>query len=100
MGIFDFFKRWKDKSNYENDSRFYHVDKEKGKDIAKKKKIPPTCQFKECNKKLTLTTYFFCKDCGKYHCNRHRIPEEHKCKGNPKNPHKGITSEGLEALKK
>ena len=37
-----------------------------------------------CKKKLHLTTDFKCIYCNRYHCDKHRLPEHHRCKGTPK----------------
>lgn len=39
-----------------------------------------------CNKKAVFPDYFYCKYCNKYHCDNHRLPEQHKCSGNPTIP--------------
>ena len=41
-----------------------------------------------CKLKLTIIDRFLCKYCGGAFCNAHRLPEDHNCSGNPKNPHK------------
>lgn len=38
-----------------------------------------------CQKRLSITTGFFCDYCNKWHCEDHRLPEDHKC-SNPKTP--------------
>lgn len=37
------------------------------------------CQFRECRNKLKGLTYK-CPYCKKEHCEKHRLPERHKCK--------------------
>jgi len=44
----------------------------------KKEKKPEVCNI--CNKKLGLIDKFECDYCGKFHCDKHRLPEEHDCK--------------------
>lgn len=40
-----------------------------------------------CNKEYkTSLDRFKCKYCGFNHCNKHRVPEDHNCKGNLHNP--------------
>lgn len=51
----------------------------------KKKRIPRGCQYPNCKKKLNFITTFHCPYCDKYHCDKHRLPENHECK-NPKKP--------------
>ncbi len=53
----------------------------------------------ECNKKYKdWTDRFNCNYCKKYHCAKHRLPENHNCWGNPKAPPAGLreihTSDG------
>ena len=60
----------------------------------KKKKIPEHCQYIDCKTSFTLINYFYCKYCNKFHCEKHRLPEKHKC-SNPKNPHIQYTKESL-----
>lgn len=36
-----------------------------------------------CNKRVALLNDFKCPYCKKYHCEEHRLPEKHKCKGKP-----------------
>ena len=40
-----------------------------------------------CNKKESFPNYFYCKYCKQYYCTKHRLPEQHRCTGNPKKPH-------------
>ena len=61
----------------------------------KKEKIPQTCQKMNCKTKLNLINAFYCHYCYRYHCKKHRLPEDHNCKGNPKNPHKQGTADSL-----
>jgi len=39
-----------------------------------------------CKTKKKFPDYFYCKYCNKYHCDKHRLPEQHKCP-NPKSPY-------------
>ncbi|MBI5390640.1 hypothetical protein HZB02_04070 [Candidatus Woesearchaeota archaeon] len=50
-----------------------------------------------CGREPSLIKDFFCKYCGKWHCQNHRLPENHKCP-NPKRPKDLIqtTPESLE----
>ena len=41
-----------------------------------------------CKKELNPLNRFSCKYCGKWFCDEHRLPENHKCNGKVKNPHK------------
>ena len=41
-----------------------------------------------CSEKFSLITHLCCKYCESWFCEKHRLPETHNCKGNPKNPHK------------
>lgn len=44
------------------------------------------CHF--CNKILNISIdKYFCKYCQNVHCIKDRLPENHKCKGNPKSPY-------------
>lgn len=53
--------------------------------IQIEKKHIPNCEFKGCNKKLHLLNYYHCPYCSGYHCENHRIPEDHGCT-NPQLP--------------
>jgi hypothetical protein len=57
-------------------------------DSAERKKAPPICEYSGCNKKLAIVSRFHCKYCQNWFCEVHRLPEKHKCEGNPKNPHR------------
>jgi len=56
-------------------------DKTNNKTLDKKKK-KNRCAFKGCKKKLKLTN-LECR-CKNRFCDKHRLPESHKCKWNPK----------------
>lgn len=47
---------------------------------SKKPKAPKMDRCKICDKKLALTTGFLCDYCNEWHCEKHRLPEKHKCK--------------------
>lgn len=47
-------------------------------------KFPKTCQCEGCKNKLSILSYR-CPYCKKWHCETHRLPEDHLCK-NPKLP--------------
>jgi len=51
-------------------------------------KMPETCD--KCNKVLNPLNSFFCKYCERWHCNKHKLPEDHSCKAT--NPHKQETA--------
>jgi len=53
-------------------------------EVIKEKECPGFCTF--CKKKINSITGFFCKYCKKWFCAEHRLPENHKCKGNLKSP--------------
>ena len=69
-------------------------------DLFKKKEIEEVSQVEEKPKKPKYQgkcelcgkseendlKVFLCAYCKKYHCSKHRIPEKHKCTGNPKAP--------------
>lgn len=39
----------------------------------------------KCKEKFKgYTDIFYCKYCRKYFCSNHRLPENHRCSGNPK----------------
>lgn len=57
----------------------------KKRELEKKKpKYKGYCQL--CKAKRGFPDYFYCKYCRKYHCEKHRLPEKHKCSGKPKLP--------------
>jgi len=59
--------------------------REPKKDVVKKRqKYLGYCEF--CNIKKGFPDYFYCKYCEKYHCDKHRLPEQHHCFGNPTLP--------------
>jgi len=41
-----------------------------------------------CSKKINTLTGWRCAYCDEWHCDRHRLPEEHDCKGKPMSPPK------------
>ncbi len=44
----------------------------------------------KCNKKIKdWVRNFTCSYCYRTHCENHRLPEKHNCKGNPQCPNKG-----------
>ena len=49
-----------------------------------KPKYKGYCQL--CKAEKVLPDYFYCKYCKKYHCNKHRLPEQHKCTGKVTKP--------------
>lgn len=49
-------------------------------------KVPPVCQIKFCGTKLNVINTYRCPYCNRFHCDKHRLPEEHGCT-NPKNPY-------------
>jgi hypothetical protein len=54
--------------------------------FPKEERIRPKAEKCEnCNNKITDLTGFFCNYCKKWHCGKHRLPENHKC-SNPKLP--------------
>ena len=79
--------------------------KNKSKEKVKKKKIK--CSLKKCKKKLKLTN-LVCK-CNNRFCDKHRLPESHDCKWNPrsnseienykKNTHLNVTAHFLKIEK-
>jgi len=50
------------------------------------KKIPAICEFVGCDNHLVFPKNFYCKYCKEYHCDKHRLPEEHECP-NPSSPY-------------
>ena len=56
---------------------------ESEKDKLKRKIF--TCQYPKCKNKVMGTSRFRCPYCNKVFCEKHRLPEHHKCK-NPKLP--------------
>lgn len=62
----------------------------------KRRKMPHKCEG-ECSNILTTTTSFYCADCKRWHCEEHRLPENHACKGKPKAPagaYRGVLERG------
>ena len=56
--------------------------REPKKDVEnKRRKYRGYCE--HCNEKVSFPDYFYCKYCKKYHCDKHRLPEQHDCSGNP-----------------
>ncbi|MBR9675374.1 hypothetical protein GOV05_00005 [Candidatus Woesearchaeota archaeon] len=56
---------------------------------SKKEIMDNTSTCTICNNSFTqFSDKFFCSYCNKVHCTKHRIPEDHKCTGNPKSPPK------------
>lgn len=49
--------------------------------VAKEKKCKGYCDF--CRVQMTSDVGYFCKFCEKWFCEKHRLPEDHKCKGEP-----------------
>ena len=50
-----------------------------------RKKFEGFCEF--CKKEVNYTiNRFYCNYCYKWHCEKHRLPEEHGCSGKPKAP--------------
>ena len=82
-------------TNYFNDLKFRFInpskDENKSEAFTKKKKrrfkwfneLKITslkgilCEY--CYKSMSIDNRFFCKYSEKYHCNYHRLPEEHNC---------------------
>ena len=55
---------------------------EKNKGIDKKKKKKNRCSLKGCKRKLKLTN-MACR-CKNRYCDKHRLPESHNCKWDPR----------------
>ncbi len=56
------------------------VERAYQKSVKKKQKsFKGKCEY--CKNKIGGLDVFYCKYCGKYHCPKHRIPENHECKG-------------------
>jgi len=53
-------------------------------ELILKSKYKGYCEL--CKVEKGFPDYFYCKYCKKYHCDKHRIPEEHECSGNPMLP--------------
>ncbi len=54
------------------------------------------CNLKTCKEKLNMLNGFKCHYCDNYFCDKHRLPEEHNCKGNvtlPKEMRPGTETE-------
>jgi len=41
-----------------------------------------------CPKKINVLSGWRCAYCNEWHCDKHRLPEDHKCEGNPMSPPK------------
>jgi predicted nucleic acid binding AN1-type Zn finger protein len=52
--------------------------------VEERRKYQGYCEF--CNVKKGFPDYFYCKYCQKYHCDKHRLPEQHDCLGKPTLP--------------
>jgi len=53
-------------------------------EVEEKPKYKGYCQL--CKAEKVFPDYFFCNYCKKYHCNKHRLPEQHKCTGEVTKP--------------
>jgi len=53
---------------------------------AEDKRDSKFCEYKNCNEDLNPLNKFRCPYCRKYHCEEHKLPEEHGCR-NPKLPY-------------
>lgn len=61
------------------------IEKEILSEIKIKKEFKGCCEY--CNQDIPyIFNKFYCGYCMKWHCERHRLPEEHSCSGNPKSP--------------
>jgi len=49
--------------------------------------IPLHCEYENCQQELNILSYR-CGYCNKWHCEKHRLPEDHNCSGNPISPPK------------
>jgi len=60
-------------------------------DLSKKrrkdKRFPLICDCPSCKKKLHIFDRFRCPYCKGHFCPKHRLPENHKCKGKPTSPY-------------
>jgi len=58
------------------------------------------CQYPKCPKGLSLLARFKCPYCKEYHCEKHRLPEDHKCENPqlPKSMKKGFGSKAIISL--
>ncbi|MDP3881964.1 MAG: AN1-type zinc finger domain-containing protein [Nanoarchaeota archaeon] len=72
-------KRKKDAQKKEEDRK---AEQEVKLEKNRRDKIPKKCQL--CNSSFNIFPYI-CPYCKKYHCDKHRLPEDHKCP-NPKLP--------------
>jgi len=57
--------------------------KRKKLDIVLEHKMKMSCEF--CDKGIDDLNSYFCKYCKRWFCEKHRLPENHKCIGKPKN---------------
>ena len=64
---------------YQPSKESIHQTKEEIK--PKKKGYSGRCEY--CGSKATGLDAYICRYCDKYHCSKHRLPENHKCTGNP-----------------
>lgn len=60
----------------------YHPNTTEWKAHKKARPLAEKCHI--CQRKINSITGFFCEYCNQWHCEKHRLPEDHKCKGKPK----------------
>jgi len=56
------------------------------KDLKKQARMIVKCD--NCNRRINVIIGFHCGYCDGWHCSKHKLPEMHKCKGNPVSPPK------------
>jgi len=68
---------------------FYEYKKPR-KFESERKKYNGYCEF--CGEKgVNILYMFLCAYCNKWHCKKHRLPENHNCNGKPKSPPGNLT---------
>jgi hypothetical protein len=68
------------------DDKLGFLEEVEAKEYKKIVYIFGICPYNKCKRKLNYLNTFHCPYCHKYHCEKHRLPENHKCTGNPELP--------------